>query len=73
MKMEWEELKRQWSLLIQETSAGTIAALAAVVLTLSAGYWLVRDRGAPAGRGAGGEPRSSPLAQVTPIADGRDG
>jgi uncharacterized membrane protein (DUF373 family) len=58
---------------IHETSAGTIAALAAAVLTLSAGYWLVRDRGAPAGRRAGGEPGSSPLAQVTPIAGGRDG
>ncbi len=58
---------------IQETSAGTIAALAAAVLTLSAGYWLVRDRSTPAGHGAAGEPRNPLPAQMTSLAGGRDG
>lgn len=54
---------------IQETSAGTIAALAAAVLTLSASYWLVRERSAP----AGGETKTAPLAKVAPLAGSRDG
>ncbi|GIX28990.1 phosphate-starvation-inducible PsiE family protein [Pelomicrobium sp. G1] len=55
---------------IQQTSAGTIAALAAAVLTLSAGYWLVRDRSTPAARGAGDESSHLSPGQVTRIAGG---
>jgi uncharacterized membrane protein (DUF373 family) len=54
---------------IHETSAGTIAALAAAVLALSAGYWLVRERGAS----GGGEPKSVPLTKMSSMVAGRDG
>lgn len=57
---------------IHETGAATIAALAAAVLTLSVGYWLVRERGAPVQRAASEESRSSPLARLTRVTGGRE-